>query len=48
MDSDCMMVRYQAEIEKFRQTYKDTMALVPERYMPKKSSSYEEIKRDQT
>jgi hypothetical protein len=30
-DSDCMMVKYQAEIEKFRQTYRDTMALVPER-----------------
>lgn len=31
MDSDCMMVRYQAEIERFRQTYRDTMALVPDR-----------------
>ncbi|XP_062613157.1 uncharacterized protein LOC134274897 [Saccostrea cucullata] len=32
-DSDCMMVRYQAEIEKFWQTYRDTMALVPERLL---------------
>ncbi|XP_061175533.1 uncharacterized protein LOC133184460 [Saccostrea echinata] len=32
-DSDCMMVRYQAEIEKFWQTYRDTMAMVPERLL---------------
>lgn len=31
LDSDCGMVKFQGEIDRFRKMYSDTMKMVPER-----------------